>query len=320
MRRFARISMLVAAASAALALAGPFALVPFKDAAGAATDVSVAFVVDFGGANKVQATCVQVPSSDNEYQALALFTQQEQEESPSYNNSGLLCSIGGMPGSGCGQSDGKGFIYWSYWHGDTGTWEYSNTGASATVHSCNTQGEDCDVEGWRFEDPGSGNPNDPPPDAAADFADICAATPPPTTTTLSPPTTLVGSTMPSDSDPSATKSSPSSGGTTHQSATRTTESPGGRPQSTAPKSTSPTTIPKTPTTPVHHAVSLPNTAASTTTTTTEPNVKIQALGGIPAGGEHGSSGGSGSVWSAGGILLILIAGSLYGWRRRVRPP
>jgi hypothetical protein len=68
---------------------------------------------------------------------------------------------------------------------------------------------------------------------------------------------------------------------------------------------------------VRHAVSLPNSAANTTTTT-EPNVKIQALGGMPAGGNHGSSGGADSIWIAGGILLVLIAGSLYGWRRRVR--
>ncbi len=129
MRRFARFAALVAAASAALALAGPYALTPFKDAAGAATEVSVAFVVDFGGANKVQVTCVKVPSTDNEYQALAAFTQQENEETPTYNDSGLLCSIGGIPNSGCGQSDGSGFIYWSYWHGDTGGWEYSNTGS-----------------------------------------------------------------------------------------------------------------------------------------------------------------------------------------------
>jgi hypothetical protein len=78
-------------------------------------------------------------------------------------------------------------------------------------------------------------------------------------------------------------------------------------------------MPKTPPTPVHHAVSLPNTAA-TTTTTREPNVKIQALGGIPAEGNHGSSGGADSVWIAGGILIILLAVSLYGWRRRVRSP
>ena len=318
MRRFARLSSLVAVASAALALAGPFALLPLETVAGAATEVGVAFVVDFGGANKVETACVRVPRADNEYQALAAFTQQENEQAPTYNNSGLLCSIGGIPNSGCGQSDGKGFIYWSYWHGDTGTWEYSDTGASGTVHSCNAGGEDCDVEGWRFEDPGDGNPNDPPPGAAADYAATCAATPPPTTTTLSSPTTTAGSTMSSDPDPNTTKGSPSSVGTTNQPVGRATESPTVSSQSTQPTSSS-TTMPEPPTATVHRTVSLPNSATSTTTTT-EPNVKIQALGGIPAGGNHGGSGGAGSVWIAGGILLVLVAGSLYGWRRRVRSP
>jgi hypothetical protein len=319
MRQLARVSVLVAAASAALALAGPFALLSLKDVARAASEVSVAFVVDFGRANKVEATCVKVPSADNEYQALAAFTQQDNEQAPTYNNSGLLCSIGGIPNSGCGQSDGEGFIYWSYWHGDTGTWEYSNTGASGIVHSCNARGEDCDVEGWRFEDPGSGNPNDPPPEAAADYADICAVTPPPTTTTttaLSSPTTTAGSTMPSATDPNATNGGPSSGGTTDPPVTRAMKNPTVSSPSAQPTASS---TPKAPAAKVHRAVSLPNSAASTTTTS-EPDVKIQALGGIPAGGHHGGSGGAGSVWIAGGILLVLVVGSLYGWRRRVRSP
>jgi hypothetical protein len=316
MRRFARFALLVAAASAALALAGPYALMPFKDAAGAATEVSVAFVVDFGGANKVQVTCVKVPSTDDEYQALAAFTQQENEETPTYNDSGLLCSIGGIPNSGCGQSDGSGFIYWSYWHGDTGGWEYSNTGASGTVHTCNVQGQECDVEGWRFEDPGSGNPNDPPPEAIADYADICPTTPPPTTTTSASPPTTPGTATPSNTIPKATTVSPSSGGGSNPSVTGSTQTTGVS-SSTQPVShggSSPTT-PAT----AKHSGSLPDTSA-TATTASEPNVNIQALGGTPARGNHGSSGGADSVWITGGILLVLIAGSVYGWRRRVRSP
>jgi hypothetical protein len=317
MRRFARFAVLVGAASAALALAGPYALAPFKDVAGAATEVSVAFVVDFGGADKVQVTCAKVPSTDNEYEALAAFTQQESEASPTYNGSGLLCSIGGIPNSGCGQSDGSGFIYWSYWHGDTGTWEYSNTGASGTVHGCNAQGQDCDIEGWRFEDPGSGNPSDPPPEATADYAAICPATPPPTTTTSASPPTTAGSAVPSNTVPEATAAAPDSGGgsnPTDNGATPTSVvSP--PPSHPALRGGSATTTPTT----ARASGSLPDSSA-TATTASDPNAKIQALGGIPAGSSHGGSGGAGSVWIAGALLLVLVAGSLYAWRRRARSP
>ena len=197
MRKRAGALSLIATGSVVLALGGPGALVWFKTAAAAVADVSVAFVVDLGGGN-IKAACVKVPNTDNEYQALAAFTQQEQEAAPTYNDSGLLCSIAGVPTSGCGQADGRGYIYWSYWHGDSGTWAYSNAGASGIVHTCNAQGQDCDVEGWKFENPGAGNPTDPPPGTAPDYASICAATPPVTTTTgASSPTSTTPATIPS---------------------------------------------------------------------------------------------------------------------------
>ncbi len=183
---------LIAAGSVVLALGGPGALVLFKTAAAAAADVSVAFVVDLGGGN-VKTACVKVPSTDNEYAALAAFTQQENETAPTYNDSGLLCSIAGVPATGCGQAvDGR-YIYWSYWHGDSGSWMYSNAGASGLVHTCNTQGQDCDVEGWKFENPGAGNPTDPPPGTAPDYAAICSATVT-TTTGVSTPTSTTPTT------------------------------------------------------------------------------------------------------------------------------
>ena len=314
MRRFARFAVLVGAASAALALAGPYALAPFKDLAGAATEVSVAFVVDFGGADKVQVTCVKVPSTDNEYEALAAFTQQENEASPTYNDSGLLCSIGGIPNSGCGQSDGSGFIYWSYWHGDTGTWEYSNTGASGTVHGCNAQGEDCDIEGWRFEDPGSGNPSDPPPEATADYAAICPTTPPPTTTTSASAPTTAASAVPSNTVPDGTAAAPGSGAGSNPTGIGATPTTGasppthrfgrGRPQPPRPppepRDRSQTLLPRRP----PHRSQVPRS-------------KRWAE---PSGSSHGGPGGAGSVWTAGALLVVLVAGSLYAWRRRTRSP
>ncbi len=123
MGRLSRWAVVIAAAAAALAWGGPDALVPLKDAAAATSQVSVAFIVDFGGSDKVDVGCVKVPSTDNGYAALLAFTQQEDVAPPTYANSGLLCSIGGIPSSGCGQVDGDGYIYWSYWHGDSGQGE-----------------------------------------------------------------------------------------------------------------------------------------------------------------------------------------------------
>ncbi len=194
-RRLATGSLCIAAASAALALAGPYALEPFVDAAGAATEVGVAFVLDFGGDRGQVVGCVHVPTSDNRYDALAAFTEQEHLAAPTYNDTGLLCSIGGIPVSGCGQQVGNRYIYWSYFTGPTttdgpGPWSYSSTGAFAQVGAC-TPGPGgalvgCDVEGWRFQDPGTGLPNDPAPRTPADYAAICLSS---VTTTTAPTTT-----------------------------------------------------------------------------------------------------------------------------------
>ena len=64
-RRLISAALMVAAASAALAGAGPDALMPFRDAAGAATEVSVAFVVDFGDLGAPVVGCTQVPSTED---------------------------------------------------------------------------------------------------------------------------------------------------------------------------------------------------------------------------------------------------------------
>lgn len=171
-RRVARGGLVVAAGTAALALAGPFALRPFVDAAeaaGTAGQTSVAFVLDFGGPTTDQVVgCVTVPSSDDRYDALAAFISQQHLAQPTYGSSGLLCSINGIPSSGCGTEVAGGYIYWSYWTGGSHGWTYAETGAQNPV------GHD-DVEGWRFENPGKANPSDPPPRTAARYNSICGA-------------------------------------------------------------------------------------------------------------------------------------------------
>jgi len=187
-RRWATRALLVAAASAALAAAGPDALVPFRDAAGAAaSEVKVAFVVDFGGSTPRLTGCVKVPADDNGYDALSAFVAQEQAKQPTYAISGLLCSINGIPASGCGREVAGGYIYWSYWTASKGKWQYADSGASATVTTD-------DVQGWRFQNPGRGNPGDPPPRTSPDYASLCSSSTTPTTTTTTTTTAPPSST------------------------------------------------------------------------------------------------------------------------------
>ena len=148
---------MVGIASAVLASSGPYALLPFGDlarAAAADTSVAVAFVVDFGGGAAPVVGCVKVPSGTNGYQALAAFTAQEQEQAPTYNASQLLCSINGIPGSGCGQTVSGGYVYWSYWEASSGSWAYANTGAFAAVQAGRRAG-------MALREPGQGQPDGP---------------------------------------------------------------------------------------------------------------------------------------------------------------
>ena len=132
---------------------------PSGTAAGAATEVGVAFVVDFGGSGPPVVGCVKVPASDNGYQALQAFTAQAHLAPPTFNSADLLCSIDGDPAGApgvCGQSVPGGYQYWSYWFmtNGSGAWTYANRGASAPVGSA-AGGQD--VEGWRFQNPGPDN-------------------------------------------------------------------------------------------------------------------------------------------------------------------
>ena len=215
-RRAGRLVLVVAAAASALALAGPFALRPFVDAAGAATEVAVAFVVDLGPSGGEVTGCVRVPASDNRYQALGAFLSQKGLAQPTYAASGLLCSINGIPASGCGETVPGGYIYWAYYVGSGSRWIYSSTGAAAPVGPA-------DVEGWRFQDPGTGHPNDPPPATKPRYAAICPTPPPPTTTTTRPHHGGGGHTT--TTRPAATTTTTAKGKATGATTTTTTRPP-----------------------------------------------------------------------------------------------
>jgi hypothetical protein len=170
-------ALLLGAVGAALAPAGPDALVPFKLlAASAADQVYVAVVVDFGNGTTTS-HCVPVSPGESDEQALS-------EVYPVVtNSSGLICDINGTPTSDTSQcldtAGNNQFYYWSYWHGSTGTWEYSSVGPASYATSSG------DVEGWRFQNPGPDSPDAPPPEASASYASICGAFG--TTATTAPP-------------------------------------------------------------------------------------------------------------------------------------
>ena len=155
--------------------------------AATASDLYVAVVVDFGGANGAPgdiATCVKVPPGSTDADAL---TAAVGSGNLGYAPSGLLCVIDGVPQSGiadCNATSGGEYYFWSYWNGTAGSWSYASRGPAATLV---TPG---DVEGWRYQNPGPANASAPSPATAADFSRICPAeyvsSPGATTTTSLP--------------------------------------------------------------------------------------------------------------------------------------
>ncbi|MGA8724722.1 MAG: hypothetical protein WB565_06750 [Acidimicrobiales bacterium] len=306
--RLLRSVLMVGAASAALSLAGPDALVPFKDAAADAATVGVAFVIDLGSGAPVVG-CVHVPPSDNGYYALAAFAQQENLAAPTYAGSGLLCSIGGIPATGCGTPGPNGHYYfWSYWNmtDGSGRWTYSDRGAFTPVgDAANGQ----DVEGWRFQNPGPDNSNAPPPRAAPDYAAIC------------PAASVPSPASPSATSPTATAppaAAPSSGGAVGGHSTGT-GAPAGSTVTTPPV-TAPTSHAGT-TDGGHPSTTAPRSATGRSTTTVATSATAghtQALGAPRRPTAGGGSGGSVAPLVIGGALVVALAGAA-GWRWRRRP-
>ena len=300
-RRVARGFLVVAAGTAALALAGPFALRPFADvahAAGTAGETSVAFVLDFGGSATDQVVgCVTVPSSDDRYDALAAFVAQEHLAQPTYASSGLLCSINGIPSSGCGTEVAGGYIYWAYWTGGSRGWTYAETGAQNPV------GQN-DVEGWRFENPGRANPSDPPPRTAPHYDAICG----PHGTTPGGGGSKAGGDGGGGNPSTGTAGSPAGG------AGAVAGGAGQHPH--AKKGTVTTTsAPEGSTSP-----SAPGAASSTTTSSTDASATTTVPSSVPledAAGHAGGTGGSSPVpLIVGGLLVAGLAIAAYVRSRR----
>src|SRR5665213_1160398 len=300
-RRLGRGALIVAAGTAALALAGPLALRPFVDGAGiagAAGEVSVAFVLDFGPGTTPVSGCVNVPASDNDYDALAAFVHQEGMAPPTFASSGLLCSINVVPSSGCGQSVAGGYVYWSYFTGRTGSWTYASSGAFGTVSPG-------DVEGWRFQNPGSGRPNDPAPRTPPQYASICSSGPgTPSTTMPAATTTTTGGGDPHtpthtyQAGAAAAPRTPAPAGTstTGTSSSTTTSCPSTTTTSTAPSGTS-TSVPDF-TVPSDPVVNLANGRP----TPTNPGTGSDSL-------------------IVGGLLIAALGIAAFArWRKRPRTP
>jgi len=304
-RRVARGALVIAAGTAALALAGPMALRPFVDAAGAAGEVTVAFVLDFGPGGSQVVGCVSVPATDSRYDALSAFATEKGLVPPTYAPSGLLCSIDLIPAPpGCGQSVAGGYIYWSYFTGSGGRWIYSSTGAFATV----TKG---DVEGWRFQDPGSGRPNDPGPRTAAVFTSICSGGSPTTTTTTTTSTTAPPVTGGGSSGTGPQASAPV--GVHAGKVAPTPAASGGRTPTT-------TTLP-------YDATSTSTTMASTgSTDTSTTSLNFTAPRGLPAdlatarGASADPGTGSAPLIIGGLVILALAIAAWARWRARPRTP
>jgi hypothetical protein len=297
-------AMVIGAAAAALAPAGPDGLVPFKAATAAAADgVYVAIVVDFGlgygGSPRVASGCVRVPAGLTGYDALSAFVQQMSWTSPGYNNAGLLCTIDGYPGSGCGQVVASGYDYWSYWHGDPGTWTYSSSGASRTMQTG-------DVEGWRFENPGNGNPSDPPPAAASTFSSICTSA---VTSTSSASTSVTATTAaaPNGTNPVGVSGStpPGSGPSSHTSGPDPAPASPGQPVPASGSGSGSTTI-----------VPGQSTVHPGSPSAQHPSGEALAR----AGSDRHQAGGSVPLLAGGFIVVVLALGAIYRWRRHPGPP
>lgn len=128
-----------------------------------------------GGAGSL---CVEVPVGASGADVLVARAQTLGRPVPRWASNGLLCSLDGVPATGCGERIDGAYNYWAYFLGDGGSWRYAGTGPALR------RANPAFVEGWHFV-AGAGNASDPPPSLSASAADICPPAPPVT----SPPTT-----------------------------------------------------------------------------------------------------------------------------------
>lgn len=139
--------------------------------AGASDQVCMGVVVDDANGAPPSQQAAHVAPGTSDLQALSAVGQ-----TPTQNNSGLVCAIANYPANGlqsCSSSSNGQFNYWSYWQGDpyTNTWTYAQVGpASHSVGDGQTY-----VEGWRYQNPGPDNASAPKPSVtpSAAFAAAC---------------------------------------------------------------------------------------------------------------------------------------------------
>jgi hypothetical protein len=225
--------LFVGAAAAALAPAGPGALIPLKMAIASAdsvgNDVYVAVVVDFGNGSSMSTVtkCVPVASNAHDSDALAAAVGSG---NVAYAASGLLCAIDNYPANGvqnCGDSAGSGdYDYWSYWHGSTDSWVYASDGPGEQSVSNPAD----DVEGWRFQLNEPDNPSDPAPAVTPSYSQICNASTevPPPQGSSAPPTTTTTETTPAPAvTPTTATTIPRAGGSAAPAPTVSTRSKSG---------------------------------------------------------------------------------------------
>jgi hypothetical protein len=267
----------------------------------AAGDVHIAVVVDAGSSEAVSAVCVPSSSSDNGATILAARASMLGTPQPRFSSSGLLCSIDGLPATGCGEAHGGRYAYWSYWHGRGGNWSYSNFGpASSRVDSAI-------VEGWRWQPDGAGLPTDPPPRGPASAKAVCVPAPPPAT---APPTTVATTTRPTP----VTGISPPVGA---QQTPSTAPSVGPRASTAASTATRPASRASTATTTATAGRHPPTRAP----VQSSPSSFALAARGVAAGPPaHGS--GTAPIGLIIGVSLViaLVAGGAIAARRRARTP
>gem|GEM_PF-4168167 len=178
-----------------LALLGALFSPGLVSAATGHVDVTVAidFGLDAGAPLRLQ-TCVREPVGTRGAQALhdAVIKLGLASKPEIYNpTTGLLCSIAGVPKSGCGERSGTAYRYWAYFHSSNTAWTYASNGPAANVVSADS------IEGWRFEDHGTGHPGDPAPRFSPLSHASCAAVAAMTTTTTSMPSPQGATSVPS---------------------------------------------------------------------------------------------------------------------------
>lgn len=252
----------------------------------ASAKICVALVVDARSiGSDVSTSCAKVAKGSTGVQVL-----QAAGHSLAFRSDGLLCTIDGLPKSGCSAVDDTHF--WAYWHRAPGstTWTYSSEGA-ATYEPVNAS-----TEGWVYDNGTKISPQNVP------YAKICTASAKPSpkaTPTPTPSRKASHSPQPHVSGPPGPSTSPKprTSASTSPHPTRNGHRPGSG-HSTPPASIRPT----------------PDASASLgATPTTSPSSVILAGGSASSGsGGHGVL----DLVLVLAVVTVLGAGAVVATRRR----